>query len=76
VHASPQAVDYFASLGHPCPANFNPADFFIEELAVLPSDYEKYAPYPPERLAVRDASVRGTLFVEMSDLYLHISTGS
>ena len=37
----PKAVDYFAALGHACPPNFNPADFFIEELAVVPSDYEK-----------------------------------
>lgn len=37
----PKAVDYFAGLGHACPANFNPADFFIEELAVVPSEYEK-----------------------------------
>lgn len=37
----PKAVDYFASIGHPCPGNFNPADFFIEELAVVPSEYEK-----------------------------------
>lgn len=36
-----KAVDYFASIGHACPANFNPADFFIEELAVVPSEYEK-----------------------------------
>lgn len=37
----PKAVDYFASIGHACPANFNPADFFIEELAVVPSEYEQ-----------------------------------
>jgi len=35
-----KAVDYFAALGTKCPANFNPADFFIEELAVVPSEYE------------------------------------
>lgn len=35
------AVDYFRSIGHPCPPAFNPADFFIEELAVIPSDYDK-----------------------------------
>ena len=33
-------MDYFAALGSKCPANFNPADFFIEELAVVPSEYQ------------------------------------
>lgn len=36
-----EAVDYFAALGYPCPSNFNPADFFIDELAVIPSELEK-----------------------------------
>lgn len=36
-----KAVEYFAATGHPCPPAFNPADFFIEELAIIPSDYAK-----------------------------------
>lgn len=34
----PRAVPYFAALGHPCPQYFNPADFFIHLLAILPSE--------------------------------------
>lgn len=30
---SASAVDYFASLGHPCPPNFNPADHLIDVLS-------------------------------------------
>jgi ABC-type multidrug transport system ATPase subunit len=37
-----KAVTYFSSLGneYSCPDNYNPADFFIEKLAVIPNDYE------------------------------------
>lgn len=31
-----QALGFFASLGMPCPGNFNPADFFIFSLATVP----------------------------------------
>jgi hypothetical protein len=30
---SSSATDYFASLGHPCPPNFNPADHLIDVLS-------------------------------------------
>ncbi|KAJ6219858.1 hypothetical protein RDWZM_005670 [Blomia tropicalis] len=30
------ALDYFNQIGLPCPSNFNPADHYIRELAVLP----------------------------------------
>lgn len=31
-----EANDFFASLQAPCPTNYNPADFFVERLAVVP----------------------------------------
>lgn len=31
-----EALDFFARLNYPCPANFNPADFFIFSLATVP----------------------------------------
>lgn len=31
-----EALGFFSSLGMPCPANFNPADFFIFSLATVP----------------------------------------
>ena len=36
VYNGPQEgmVPYFASLGHPCPENINPADFFIDTTAI------------------------------------------
>jgi len=35
------AAEYFARIGYPCPGHFNPADFYIEILAVVPSEYEE-----------------------------------
>ncbi|RWS22138.1 protein white-like isoform X1, partial [Leptotrombidium deliense] len=32
------AIDFFSSLGHKCPSNFNPADFFIQKLAIVPGN--------------------------------------
>lgn len=34
------AIQYFDSLGYPCPVNFNPADHFIRTLAIVPGDEE------------------------------------
>jgi len=31
-----EALFFFAGLGIPCPANYNPADFFIHTLATIP----------------------------------------
>ena len=31
-----EALDFFASHGMPCPANYNPADFYIFSLATVP----------------------------------------
>ncbi|XP_031621744.1 protein white [Contarinia nasturtii] len=31
-----ESNDFFASLQAPCPTNYNPADFFVERLAVVP----------------------------------------
>ncbi|XP_065217450.1 protein white-like [Planococcus citri] len=36
-----EANSFFTSLGSPCPANHNPADFFIQLLAVVPSQEEE-----------------------------------
>lgn len=30
------ALEYFSGLGLRCPINYNPADFYIQELAVVP----------------------------------------
>ncbi|OTF78389.1 ABC transporter sub-family G-like protein [Euroglyphus maynei] len=30
------AIEHFAKIGHQCPENYNPADFFVHELAVVP----------------------------------------
>ena len=32
------AVTYFHNLGYDCPNNFNPADFFVKELAIAPGN--------------------------------------
>ena len=34
----PNAIDYFNNLGYRCPPNFNPADFFVKELAIIPGN--------------------------------------
>ncbi|CAG2116215.1 unnamed protein product, partial [Medioppia subpectinata] len=31
-----EAMNTFSSLGYKCPTNFNPADFYIEQLAIIP----------------------------------------
>lgn len=31
-----EANDFFASLDAPCPTNYNPADFYVERLAIVP----------------------------------------
>lgn len=31
-----EANDFFSSLNAPCPTNYNPADFFVEKLAIVP----------------------------------------
>lgn len=35
-----EALSYFRSLGYPCPVNFNPADYFVHTLAIVPGDEE------------------------------------
>ncbi|XP_017489988.1 PREDICTED: protein white-like, partial [Rhagoletis zephyria] len=35
-----QALEYFKSCGLPCPLNYNPADFYVQELAVIPGKEE------------------------------------
>ncbi|KAL1462443.1 hypothetical protein WDU94_014277 [Cyamophila willieti] len=35
-----QANEFFASLGAACPSNYNPADYYIQLLAVVPSREE------------------------------------
>jgi hypothetical protein len=35
-----EALDFFDKIGHPCPLNHNPADFFIFSLAIVPGDEE------------------------------------
>ncbi|XP_020625255.1 protein white-like [Orbicella faveolata] len=34
------AIQYFDSLGYPCPDNFNPADHFVHTLAIVPGNEE------------------------------------
>lgn len=33
-----QAMDFFSNQGLPCPPNYNPADFFIHNLATVPDE--------------------------------------
>lgn len=41
-HGTPnEAYDFFASLDAPCPTNYNPADFYVETLAVVPGKEEE-----------------------------------
>lgn len=35
-----EALNFFKSVGYPCPVNFNPADYFIQTLAVVPGNEE------------------------------------
>ncbi|XP_071102630.1 protein white-like [Haliotis cracherodii] len=34
--SSKDAFDFFSSRGHPCPQNYNPADFYVLTLAIVP----------------------------------------
>ncbi|XP_078376593.1 protein white-like [Oculina patagonica] len=34
------AIQYFDSLGYPCPVNYNPADHFVHTLAIVPGNEE------------------------------------
>ncbi|XP_065840375.1 protein white-like isoform X2 [Oscarella lobularis] len=34
--SSSEAMKFFGSVGYPCPENFNPADFYVHTLAVVP----------------------------------------
>lgn len=36
-----EAVPYFTRLGYPCPMNYNPADFFVQTLAIVPGNEEQ-----------------------------------
>lgn len=36
-----EALNFFERLNYPCPANFNPADFFIFTLATVPGKEEE-----------------------------------
>ncbi|XP_078378564.1 protein white-like isoform X2 [Oculina patagonica] len=36
-----EAITYFESLGYPCPVNFNPADYFVHTLAIVPGEEER-----------------------------------
>lgn len=36
-----QAVEYFASLGYPCPAFLNPTDYFMRQLVVVDNEADK-----------------------------------
>lgn len=38
--AADEALEFFKSAGYPCPVNYNPADFFIQTLAVVPGKEE------------------------------------
>lgn len=35
------AISFFSSINYPCPENYNPADHFIQTLAVIPGDEEE-----------------------------------
>ena len=35
-----KAVDFFTSIDLHCPINYNPADFYIKQLAIIPADEE------------------------------------
>jgi ATP-binding cassette, subfamily G (WHITE), eye pigment precursor transporter len=37
-----EAVRFFSNLGFNCPSVYNPADYFIQTLAILPEDRNKY----------------------------------
>lgn len=36
-----EAVDYFASLGYPCPTETNPAEFFVDLVTISSEDFEQ-----------------------------------
>eukprot|EP00092_Neocalanus_flemingeri_P095212 GFUD01121127.1.p1 GENE.GFUD01121127.1~~GFUD01121127.1.p1 ORF type:complete len:639 (-),score=177.01 GFUD01121127.1:95-2011(-) len=38
---APKAKDFFSSINHPCPQDFNPADHFVQLLAVVPGKEEE-----------------------------------
>jgi ATP-binding cassette, subfamily G (WHITE), eye pigment precursor transporter len=35
------AIAYFSKLGYTCPANYNPAEFYIQILAIMPNEKDK-----------------------------------
>ncbi|XP_073236643.1 protein white-like [Porites lutea] len=36
-----EAVPHFERLGYPCPMNYNPADYFVQTLAIVPGEEEQ-----------------------------------
>ncbi|XP_067022118.1 protein white-like [Acropora muricata] len=36
-----EALPYFQRLGYECPTNYNPADYFVQTLAIVPGDEER-----------------------------------
>jgi len=52
-----KAVKYFASLNLNCPINYNPADFFIQQLAVMPGKEAQCK----EKLKVSTAQVHDSI---------------
>lgn len=36
-----EASEFFTSMGAPCPTNYNPADFYVERLAIVPGQEEQ-----------------------------------
>ena len=44
---------FFCRLGYPCPMNFNPADYFVHTLAIVPGEEEQCK----ERVKVRNILV-------------------
>ncbi|XP_067138566.1 protein white [Centruroides vittatus] len=52
-----RALDFFSDLGLQCPTNFNPADFFISELSILP-DQEEYSKKRIQQICESYANIR------------------
>lgn len=35
------AMEFFSDVGYPCPENYNPADFYVHTLAIVPGNEEE-----------------------------------
>lgn len=61
---------FFFRLGYPCPMNFNPADYFVNTLAIVPGEEEESKNRVKVRTLLRRGCSRYCNFNEFPQCYL------